>query len=118
MVDGEGSGEFQTVAKVGSIPEGEGRAFPVNGRMVAVFRRDGQYFAINDSCPHMGASLSAGYLDSTEVICPWHAWRFCVTNGLWLDNPKSKIRTETFPVRIVGDDIQVGVVANPTDVAS
>lgn len=100
---------FHTVAKVGSIPEGEGRAFPVNGQLIAVFRRDGEYFAINDACPHMGASLAAGYLDGTEVICPWHAWRFCVKDGLWLDNPKSKVRTESFPVRLSGDEIQVGL---------
>ena len=105
--------EYQTVAKVGSIPEGEGRAFPVNGQLIAVFRRDGEYFAINDACPHMGASLSAGYLDGVEVICPWHAWRFCVTDGLWLDNPKSKVRTESFEVRIVGDEIQVSLRATP-----
>ena len=29
--------EFQTVAKTGEIPAGEGRAFPVEGQMVAVF---------------------------------------------------------------------------------
>lgn len=105
------SAEFQSVAKVGSIPDGEGRAFAVNGRMIAVFLREGTYFAINDCCPHMGASLAAGYLDGTEVICPWHAWRFCVKDGLWLDNPKSKIRTETFAVRVTGDDIQVSLQA-------
>ena len=110
--------EFQTVAKVGSIPEGEGRAFPLNGRMVAVFLRDGQYFAIDDCCPHMGASLASGYVDGVEVTCPWHAWRFCITDGLWLDNPKSKIRTETFAVRVVGDEIQVRPTAEPHVAAS
>jgi nitrite reductase (NADH) small subunit/3-phenylpropionate/trans-cinnamate dioxygenase ferredoxin subunit len=105
--------EFVTVAKVGTIPEGEGRAFPVNGRMIAVFLRDGNYFAINDCCPHMGASLASGYVDGTNVICPWHAWSFCITNGLWMDNPRSKVRTETFAVRVVGDEIQVGKTALP-----
>jgi len=102
------SSEFVSVAKVGSIPEGEGRSFLVNGRMIAVFLRDGKYFAINDSCPHMGASLASGYVDGVNVICPWHAWSFCITNGLWMDNPKSKVRTETFAVQIVDNEIQVG----------
>ena len=106
--------EFQTVAKVGDIPEGEGRAFAVNGRMIAVFLRDGTYHAINDCCPHMGASLASGYVDEDDVICPWHAWKFCITNGLWMDNPKSKVRTETFAVRIVDAEIQVGKTALPT----
>jgi len=103
--------EFHTVAKVGMIPEGEGRAFPVNRRMIAVFLRDGKYFAINDCCPHMGASLASGYVDGMDVVCPWHAWKFCIADGIWMDNPKSKVRTECFSVRVVNDEIQVGKTA-------
>ena len=101
--------EFQTVAHVGDIPEGEGRAFCVNGKMVAVFFAKGEYSAINDLCPHMGASLAAGYVEDGGVTCPWHAWRFCITSGTWLDNPNSKTRTEFYPVRVVGHEIQVEV---------
>ena len=32
--------EFQTVCGIDVIPDGEGRAFPVNGMLVAVFRQD------------------------------------------------------------------------------
>ena len=106
----DGAKSFQTVCQEStSIPEGEGRAFPLNGTLVAVFRRDGEFFAINDSCPHMGASLASGYLEGCDVICPWHAWKFCVKDGLWMDNPKSKVRTESYAVRIVGNEVQVEV---------
>jgi len=98
--------KFVVVAKVGSIPEGEGRSFQVGDRLIAVFLRGGRYFAIDDLCPHMGASLSAGYLDEEgTVTCPWHAWRFRVTDGKWADNPR--LGVDTFNVRIVGDQIQV-----------
>ena len=100
-------GDFVTVAKVGEIPPGEGRAFTVNSRRVAIFFQKGAYYAINDTCPHMGASLADGYLDDTGVLCPWHAWKFCVRNGTWLDNPKSQIKTDTYEVRVSGDEIQV-----------
>jgi nitrite reductase (NADH) small subunit/3-phenylpropionate/trans-cinnamate dioxygenase ferredoxin subunit len=103
------SKDFQTVCKVGLIPEGEGRAFPVNGRLVAVFLRDGHYFAVNDSCPHMGASLASGYLEGHDVICPWHAWKFCIKDGLWMDNPRSNIKTETYEVRLMNDEVQVEI---------
>ncbi len=99
--------EFQSVAKVGAIPEGQGRAFSVAGKIVAVFLRNGEYHAIDDFCPHMGASLAAGYLEDDAVICPWHAWRFCVKDGLWLDNPKSNLRSACYSVRVQGDFIQV-----------
>jgi len=99
--------EFTTVAKVADIPEGSGSAFAVNGRMVAVFNEAGKFFAIDDFCPHMGASLAGGYLEEGEVTCPWHAWRFCIHDGKWCDNPKVKI--DSFEVRIEGEEIQVRV---------
>ncbi|HTN74819.1 MAG TPA: Rieske 2Fe-2S domain-containing protein, partial [Pirellulaceae bacterium] len=65
--------DFVTVAKVGAIAPGEGQAFAVHGRMVAVFNVDGTYQAIDDFCPHMGASLAGGYVENGMVSCPWHA---------------------------------------------
>jgi nitrite reductase (NADH) small subunit/3-phenylpropionate/trans-cinnamate dioxygenase ferredoxin subunit len=100
--------EFVAVAKVGAIPEGEGRSFQVGERLVAVFHHQGGYFAIDDLCPHMGASLGAGDLDKQGVVtCPWHAWRFSVCDGKWADNPR--LAVDTFEVRVVGDEIQVCV---------
>jgi nitrite reductase (NADH) small subunit/3-phenylpropionate/trans-cinnamate dioxygenase ferredoxin subunit len=97
---------FVTVAKVGMIPEGEGASFQVGERLVAVFNHNGQYLAIDDICPHMGASLGGGYLDEEGIVtCPWHAWRFRVRSGEWADNPR--LCVDTFEVRVQGDEIQV-----------
>lgn len=106
-------GDFVKVATIGEIPSGEGRAFTVNGRRVAVFLQEGNYFAIDDICPHMGASLSEGYVEDLGVMCPWHAWKFCIKSGAWLDNPKSHIKSDTFEVRVLGNDIQVLVPDPP-----
>ena len=100
--------DFVTVAKVGAIPEGEGRSFQVGERLVAVFLQNGMYFAIDDLCPHMGASLGAGYLDEEGIVtCPWHAWRFRINDGKWADNPRLSV--DTFEVRVEGNAIQVRV---------
>jgi len=99
--------EFTTVAKVGSIPEGEGETFKVGGRMVAVFHAGVQYYAIDDLCPHMAASLGAGEVIDGVVACPWHAWRFRLSDGTWCDNPRLKV--DVFEVRVQGDDIQVRI---------
>jgi nitrite reductase (NADH) small subunit len=98
---------FTTVAKVGSIPDGQGASFTVNNRIVAVFNTDGEYHAIDDLCPHMGASLAEGYLEGGIVVCPWHAWSFRVCDGTWCDNPT--VKTDSFEVRVQGDEIQVRV---------
>jgi len=107
--------DFQTVAKVGDIPDGEGRSFQVEGTLIALFNRSGQYSAIHDSCPHMGASLATGYLEGSQVTCPWHAWRFSVEDGTWLDNPSSKLNVPCYEVRVQGDDIQIRLPDKPDE---
>ncbi len=107
---------YFSIAKVGDIPEGEGRAFQVEGQMIALFLKEGTYTAINDFCPHQGAPLSTGYVDDEgAVTCPWHAWRFCIKEGTWLDNPKSKLQVPVYSIRIEGDDIQVGLDLPPDE---
>jgi nitrite reductase (NADH) small subunit/3-phenylpropionate/trans-cinnamate dioxygenase ferredoxin subunit len=97
--------EYETVACVGDIPEGEGRAYTLNGRMIAVFNDQGEFRATDDLCPHMGAPLSDGYILEGAVVCPWHAWRFCMQDGGWTDNPELKI--DVFDLKLDGEDIQV-----------
>jgi nitrite reductase (NADH) small subunit len=99
--------EFVSVARVGDIPAGEGRAFRVGQKLVAVFYVDGQYTAIDDICPHMGASLATGYVEDGGVTCPWHAWRFSIKDGTWLDNPQSKLCQKTYQVQVIGDEVCV-----------
>lgn len=101
--------EFVTVANVGDIPENEGRPFNVNGKVVGVFHSQGGYQAINDFCPHQGASLSAGHVEDGAVTCPWHAWRFKLEDGSWMDAPGAKLKCDSFEVRVQGDEIQVCV---------
>ena len=98
---------FTPVAAVGSIPAGEGRTFEVAGRLVAVFFDGTAYSAIDDLCPHMGASLGSGPMEDGMVTCPWHAWRFRLCDGAWCDNPK--LRVDVFETRVVGDMVEVRV---------
>ncbi|MEI8070889.1 MAG: Rieske (2Fe-2S) protein [Planctomycetota bacterium] len=98
---------FTSVARVGDIPSGEGRTFSVSDRLVAVFFDGTSYSAIDDLCPHMGASLGSGPLVDGTVTCPWHAWRFRLCDGAWCDNTKLKV--DIFEVRVVADAITVRV---------
>jgi nitrite reductase (NADH) small subunit/3-phenylpropionate/trans-cinnamate dioxygenase ferredoxin subunit len=99
--------EFRTVCRVGDIAEGEGKAVSVGDKVIAVFLAGGRYAAIDDCCPHMGASLSEGYVEGGIVTCPWHAWRFRLQDGAWADNPR--IYIGCYPVRVEGDLVQVQV---------
>lgn len=98
-------GEFVTVAQASEIPSDRGVAFTVGRHVVAVFRQGDEFFAINDFCPHMGASLAPGEVCDGAVMCPWHAWRFDVRTGAWCDNPR--VKTDAFDVRVVDGLVQV-----------
>ena len=53
-----------TVGPLSDIPVGQGRAYAVEGRQIAVFRlRDGSLRALDAVCPHRGGPL---------VSCAWN----------------------------------------------
>jgi nitrite reductase (NADH) small subunit len=99
--------EFRTVCRVDDFVEDEGRTVEVDGKLIAVFHYRGQYFAIDDVCPHMGASLGSGYVENGIVTCPWHAWRFRLSDGAWADSPRIKIGC--YPVRVQDGVVQIQV---------
>jgi nitrite reductase (NADH) small subunit/3-phenylpropionate/trans-cinnamate dioxygenase ferredoxin subunit len=97
--------DFHTVCRVDDVIEGEGKTIVLGDKLIALFRVQGEFFAIDDVCPHMGASLSGGYLEEGIVTCPWHAWRFRLADGAWADNPRIKIGC--YPVRVQENVIQI-----------
>jgi nitrite reductase (NADH) small subunit/3-phenylpropionate/trans-cinnamate dioxygenase ferredoxin subunit len=107
--------EFQVVGRVGDVAEGASKTVVVGNKLLALFCQEGRYYAIDDVCPHMGASLSGGQVEDGIVTCPWHGWRFRLADGVWADNPRLKIGC--YPVRVVGTEIQVqvdGLALQPT----
>lgn len=101
--------EFQTVCRVSDLREGEGKTVRIGQKLIAVFKDNGQFFALDDCCPHMGASLAGGWVENGIVTCPWHAWRFRLADGAWADNPRGKLGVGRHAVRVVGDEVQVQV---------
>lgn len=98
--------EFVTIAKVTDIAAGTSKAFNLGTKTVALFHQaDGSWAAIDDYCPHMGASLAEGSMRDGVVECPWHAWQFRITDGTWVNSPRLKIGC--YDVRVVGDEVQV-----------
>jgi nitrite reductase (NADH) small subunit/3-phenylpropionate/trans-cinnamate dioxygenase ferredoxin subunit len=98
-------GTLHTVAKVGELQDGDSICVSYNNKSIGVFRVGDEYFAIDDMCPHMGASLSGGLVENGIVTCPWHYWRFRLRDGAWADNPR--VKTGWYPVHVVGDEIKL-----------
>ena len=103
------------VAAVGEIPPGTRKLAQVNGRAIVVFNLGGEFFALNNRCPHRGGSLHHGsqtglvesdapgryrYSRPGEIIrCPWHGWEFDIRTGQsWCD--PSRVRARRYAVSV------------------
>jgi nitrite reductase/ring-hydroxylating ferredoxin subunit len=98
--------DFVTVAKADEIPEGEVRAFDVNGEAVAVANVGGSFYAFGDTCTHRQCSLAEGELEETAIVCPCHGSEFDVKTGEVV-NPPARDPVPHFEVKVEGGQIQI-----------
>jgi len=75
------SESFVPVAQAADIAPGTATTVVVEGREVALFNVAGQFYALDNVCPHSGGPLAEGWIEGTTVTCPWHAWCFRLTDG-------------------------------------
>lgn len=73
--------EFVKVSSEAGLPSGGRLVCDVDGRTIAVFNVEGQYYAIDDVCTHDGGPLAEGDLLGYEIRCPRHGARFDVRTG-------------------------------------
>ncbi|WP_223483608.1 Rieske (2Fe-2S) protein [Pseudomonas sp. A-RE-19] len=96
----------------GKLPQAGGRAlFEFDGKSLALFNVGGDLFAIDDSCPHQGASLCGGRLDGRVIQCCAHGLRFDLQSGYLLNSTQLKVAN--YPVEII--DGQAFIVIVPEE---
>jgi nitrite reductase (NADH) small subunit len=81
------------IAGPDEIVDGGSKIVTVAGRSIAVFRIKNEYFAITNQCLHRGGPLGEGEVKNYEVTCPWHGWKFNITDGSFALIPTLKVRT-------------------------
>ena len=103
--------KFVRVASIGEIGPGESkRVFPERGEHIVLCNVGGSYYAIRDACTHDGGMLGLGDLEGGLIECPRHGAKFDVTTGEAVNSPAVR-PVQTYPVRIHGDDVEVGLEA-------
>ena len=70
-------------------------------------------FAIDDSCPHQGASLCGGRLEGRVIQCCAHGLRFDLRSGYLLNS--TAVKVANYPVEII--DGQAFIVIVPEESA-
>jgi nitrite reductase/ring-hydroxylating ferredoxin subunit len=98
---------FVRVAATTDLLPGQGRVVVAGNRQIALFNVGGTFYAIDNTCLHLGGPLGEGYLEGDTVICPWHGWTYNVTTGVCPINPN--ISVKTYPVKVEGLEVHLGL---------
>jgi 3-phenylpropionate/trans-cinnamate dioxygenase ferredoxin component len=100
--------EFLTVASTDEISAGDRIIVELGRHWVAIFNVDGQYYAIEDVCPHDDGPLAEGELEGCVIECPRHGAKFDISSGKVLA-PPALVDVPTYPVRVSGGEIQIAL---------
>ena len=99
---------FRKVADVGEVPEGRGIALEVEGKRVALFNIEGEFFAIEATCAQHGAPLDQGVIHGDRLYCPWHGVAFDITRGICSALP-AESSAAAYEVKVEGTDILLAI---------
>lgn len=100
--------DFVKVATTDEIGPAQTRQVEVNGKQIALFNVEGQFFALDNTCTHKGGPLAEGQVSGHEVTCPWHGGRFDIRTGEVVGPPPQQA-VARYGVRVTGTDIEVEV---------
>ena len=91
------------------------KSFIIKDKEILVANVDGNFFAMDNRCSHMGGNLSKGTLDGDVVVCPRHGSRFNIKNGEAVQGPKIFVirlttnNLSTYSLEIQENDIMIEV---------
>ena len=84
---------WTSLCELNELKPGEGKYVEIDGFQLAVFIDNGQTYAIDNTCPHAGGNLAAGFVEDGCAVCPWHFWAFHLNSGQLRDAPGVTITT-------------------------
>ncbi|MDU4795690.1 MAG: non-heme iron oxygenase ferredoxin subunit [Klebsiella michiganensis] len=80
-----------------------------DGKEIGIYLIDGEYYALEDVCPHAYALLSQGFVEDGKVECPLHEAVFDVKTGQCLYGPGGR-SLHRYPVRVYDKQIQISFI--------
>ena len=91
--------------KCADLEIGKSAIIEVGGKEIALFNYKGNFYAIDNTCPHRGAPLGEGRIEEGILICPNHEWRFELKSGWCPQNPE--LSTEVYPIKVHDEKIYI-----------
>ena len=101
---------YHHVAKVSDVDEDEVIDVAIGTRQLALYNLGGRFYATDGICTHAYAPLADGYVEDGVIECPLHGGCFDIRTGAAVGPPCTE-GLATYPVRLDGDDVLVGIPA-------
>ena len=97
-------GKYIRISETKEIPTNRMQVFEVRGHEILVVNVQGQFYAFENQCPHMGYPLYLGSLDGKVLTCGFHYAKFNVKTGKSL-GPVTHKPLKIFKVKIQNSSI-------------
>jgi nitrite reductase/ring-hydroxylating ferredoxin subunit len=101
-------GEYVKIAEAKAVLKNQMQVFNAKGQKILVINVEGELFAIENRCPHMGYPLFFGSLEGDVLTCGFHSAKFNIKTGKALGSVTSE-RLKTFPVKIQNSSMFIEV---------
>ena len=113
----KGKLEWHRVADATELPAGRVKTVTAGTASMALTNVEGEFFAMDNRCPHQGGPLGEGSIETGSdgrcwLRCPWHGWDFDPRTGRPPGGHEDSGQ-QTYPVEVRGDGIYVGLEAEP-----
>jgi nitrite reductase/ring-hydroxylating ferredoxin subunit len=92
-------------ASLKDVPEDHGLEVVLEGKIIGLFRVEGEIVALDGICPHAGGPLAKGAINNGIITCPWHGWQFDACTGQHCLTPQ--IRQTPYKVEVEEQEIFV-----------
>jgi 3-phenylpropionate/trans-cinnamate dioxygenase ferredoxin subunit len=94
------------VATTDEMANQSAKCIEVDGEKVALFKVEGAFHALSDTCTYRGGPLSEGDVEGAEVTCPWHGAKFDLRTGAVV-GPPARTGVKSYPVTVMGRNIEI-----------
>ena len=98
--------KFITVAQANEIKPGVPVHVEVEDEPIALFKIEGNFYAIADVCTHDGGVLTGGTVEGVVITCPRHGAKFDITSGAVLSMP-AFTPVKTYETRVKDGQLQI-----------
>ncbi len=95
------------VADLDELAEGRVKTAVAGHKPLCITHYNGNYYALDNKCPHQGGPLGEGSIEKGVLRCPWHGWDFDPCTGRSPGDYDDGV--ETFPVEIRQDGVYAGL---------